>query len=499
MTDARARTGKWWWTLVAGLVFGIAALVAAPVTGLTNAGFSSVELQDSWVGPFIGTFVAGCVFWWLLVAWPRRPSLWRGGFAGALVGLFSYPIVLALVDLLRDDPLTPENVGERSVGVLELTIITLVTTGFAATVIMAVVGALLALVLRPFYPRVPARQYSTWEKRFIALGALAVIIVTLALGGALAWLTQLPLDSERLVETRPATQPAVSYEAAMAAFEAIKAEEARLPLHPQCGSRLLSHGAKVAKVVIYLHGLTNCPLQAEDLALQLFELGYNVYVPRWPGHGEADQMTLSLVDLDAETMVASTDAAIDLGSGLGDEVTVIGMSAGGAMTAWAGQYRADVAHTVAISPFFGPHLVPPWANRAAANLLLLMPNMMLLWNPLEPDGAPGMEHSYPRIPTHALAQFMRLGEVIEQSARQEAPRAAGLGMLLNEADFAVNNALARQLVASWRAHGREVDEEVLPRSYRLPHDLIDPLMPGARTELVYPLVIEMIERQPKAD
>jgi hypothetical protein len=165
------------------------------------------------------------------------------------------------------------------------------------------------------------------------------------------------------------------------------------------------------------------------------------------------------------------------------------------MTAWAAQYRADVAHTVAVSPFLGPHFVPPWANRAAANLLLRMPNMMLLWNPLEPEGAPGMEHSYPPIPTHALAQFMRLGAMLEGAAQQSPPRAAGLGMLLNDADFAVNNALARQLVAAWRAKGKAVDLEVLPRSDPLPHDLVDPRMPGARTELVYPVLLEMIARQ----
>jgi hypothetical protein len=52
-------------------------------------------------------------------------------------------------------------------------------------------------------------------------------------------------------------------------------------------------------------------------------------------------------------------------------------------------------------------------------------------------------------------------------------------------------------VTAWRARGRVVDLEVLPRSDRLPHDLVDPRMPGARTELVYPVLLEMIERQPQ--
>ncbi|CAN7597970.1 alpha/beta fold hydrolase [Devosia sp. LjRoot16] len=490
-----SRAGNWWWTPVAGAIFGIGAIAAAPVTGLAVAGPAGVVQADtSWVAPFLGSFVVAAIVWWLLIGWPRRLSLVRAAFAGALVGLCSYPVVLAIAEFGQGEPVDVATLGVRSFGILELAALTILTTGFVAMVIMAGVGVIAALLLGRVYPPAPAWQPVPW---LLKAGAITLTAIVLLLGGAFAWLTQLPLDAGALGGNRPMNNPAADYEVAATAFAAIAAEEAKLPLHPECGSRLFTHGTRVAKAVVYLHGLTNCPLQADELARQLFEAGYNVYVPRWPGHGEADQMTLALTGLSAEQMVERTDAAIDLARGLGDEVTVVGMSAGGAMTAWAAQYRADVAHTVAVSPFLGPHFVPPWANRAAANLLLRMPNMMLLWNPLEPEGAPGMEHSYPRIPTHALAQFMRLGEVLESAAQQAPPQAAGLGMLLNDADFAVNNALARQLVAAWRAKGRAVDLEVLPRSDLLPHDLVDPRMPGARTELVYPVLLEMIARRPQ--
>ncbi|OEO30578.1 hypothetical protein VW23_020745 [Devosia insulae DS-56] len=488
-----SRAGDWWWTPVAGAIFGVGAIAAAPVTGLGVAGPAGLLQADTgWVAPFFGTFVVATIVWWLLIGWPRRLSLARGAFAGALVGLCAYPVVLAIADFVQGVDVA--TLGARSFGIIELAALTVVTTGFVAMLIMAGIGVIAALLLGQAYPPAPAWQPVPW---LLKAGAAVLTVIVLLLGAAFAWLSQLPLDAEVLTENRPVNQPAADYQAAAAAFAAIAVEEAKLPLHPECGSRLFTHGARVAKAVVYLHGLTNCPLQGDELARQLFELGYNVYVPRWPGHGEADQMTLALTALSAEQMVERTDAAIDLTRGLGDEVTVVGMSAGGAMTAWAAQYRADVAHTVAVSPFLGPHFVPPWANRAAANLLLRMPNMMMPWNPLEPQGAPGMEHSYPRIPTHALAQFMRLGEVLESAAQQAPPRAAGLGMLLNDADFAVNNALARQLVAAWRAKGRAVDLEVLPRSELLPHDLVDPRMPGARTELVYPLLLEMIARRPQ--
>lgn len=488
-----SQAGDWWWTPVAGAIFGAGAVAAAPVTGLGVAGPAGVLQADAgWLAPFLGTFVVAVIAWGLIVGWARRLSLVRGAFAGALAGLCAYPVVLAIADFGAGTPVDLATLGARSFGILELAALTILTTGFVAMLIMAAIGVVAALLLRRAYPPAPARQPMPGLLR---AGASVVAVIALLLGGVFAWLSQLPLDAQGLAENRAMNQPAVDYQAAVAAFDAIVAEEAKLPLHPDCGSRLFTHGARVAKAVVYLHGLTNCPLQADELARQLFDRGYNVYVPRWPGHGEADQMTLALTTLSAEQMVASTDAALDLARGLGDEVSVVGMSAGGAMTAWAAQYRADVGRTVAVSPFLGPHFVPPWANRAAANLLLKMPNMMLLWNPLEPEGAAGMEHSYPQIPTHALAQFMRLGEVLAGAAEQSAPQAASLGMLLNDADFAVNNALARQLVAAWQAKGRTVDLEVLPRSDLLPHDLVDPRMPGARTELVYPVLLELIERR----
>jgi len=488
-----SRSGNWWWTPIAGAMFGTGAVLAAPITGLGVAGPAGLVQADSgWIAPFAGTFIVASVAWWLIIGWPRRLSLRRGGFAGALVGLCAYPMVLAIADLGSGAPVDVAALGERGFGILELAALTILTTGFVAMVIMAALGVIAALLLRRAYPPAPAWKPVPWLLRAGAIGLTAIVVL---LGGAFIWLAQLPLDGAALGENRAMNQPAADYQAALAAFDAIAAAEAKLPLHPGCGSRLFTHGARAAKVVVYLHGLTNCPLQADELARQLFERGHNVYVPRWPGHGEADQMTLALVGLTAEQMVESTDAAIDLARGLGDEVSVVGMSAGGAMTAWAAQYRADVGRAVAVSPFLGPHFVPPWANRAAANLLLAMPNMMLLWNPLEPEGAAGMEHAYPRIPTHALAQFMRLGEVLQAGAQQSPPQAGSLGMLLNDADFAVNNALARQLADAWRGKGRTVDLVVLPRSDRLPHDLVDPLMPGARTELVYPALLELIERR----
>ena len=131
---------------------------------------------------------------------------------------------------------------------------------------------------------------------------------------------------------------------------------------------LLTHGAKVGKVVVYFHGLTNCPGQADKLAPQLFALGYNVYVPRWPGHGEGgpDDAVAGRSDRGSRWWRAPTDA-IDLAQGLGDEVIVIGMSAGGTMTALGGAVSRRCHRHLAVSPFLGP------ARRAATGPTALRP------------------------------------------------------------------------------------------------------------------------------
>ncbi len=489
----RAQAG---WALLGGAIFALGALVAAPLSGLEIGGLDAdPQAHVTWPSLVAGTFLVGCFWWWLLVARPDRLSLRRGAVTGIIVGVTCYPTVLTLAELFRRDPARlAELLGGRVANVLQITVLAIATTGFAATIVFTLVGMLASVLLRSVYPPATRRALGVGGRTlWRALTVLAAaLVVVLSLG--FAWLSLLPLHGENLVRSRPPSVPAPSYAAALADFEAIRADEGRLPLNPRCLSKLLSHGSRVARVVVFFHGLTNCPAQLDELAPKLFKAGYNVYVPRLPGHGETDPMTTVLTEITAEGMVSATERAIDLAAGLGDQVYVAGLSGGGTMTMWAAQYRADVAHTIALAPFLGPHVVPTWANRAATNLLLLLPSVMFTWNPLEPEGPPGMEYAYPRVPTHALGQFMRMGEILLDSAQQAAPAAQGLGLLVSNADFAVNNRLALQVTSSWQAHGREVDIEVVPLAQGIVHDMIDPRQPDQNTDFVYALLLDMIQR-----
>lgn len=476
---------------VAGSIFAVASLLVTPFLGLE---ISSDLLNDdglvTWLNLFGGVFVAASLMWRVLMPPGKPASLVRGGVAGSLIALLAYPVVLALAALLQHGWQVAPSLAERVDRVLLVSGLALMTTGFVSTLIGAVVGIVTAWLLARVYP--PRPEPSGWQRRYFALaGTLAAVIVA-SLIGAYAWTSQAPLDTAALQAQGVPTAADTSYAAAIAAFDAIAAREATLGLHQACHSTLLTHGAKTARAVIYFHGFSSCPAQGDALAARLFAMGYNVYLPRMNGHGEAIPSSASMAELDSAHLVELANQSVDIAHGLGDEVVVTGLSAGGTLAAWTAQYRADVDQVIAISPFFGPFVVPPWATQAATNLALTLPDVEFAFNPLQnveagPDIIPAAMPT-----TRALAEVMLVGQSVIAAAKETPPAAGRVGFLLNEADIAVNNHLTGQLIAQWRSHGAEVNVVMLPFSSHLPHDIINPRERGAQVDLVNAALIEMM-------
>jgi carboxylesterase len=133
-------------------------------------------------------------------------------------------------------------------------------------------------------------------------------------------------------------------------------------------------------VIVLLHGLTNCPAQFDSLGRLSFARGANVLIPRLPRHGLADRMTRALAYTDVPELCAFTDRVMDAARGLGDSVTVVGLSTGGVMAAWAGQQRADVDRAVVIAPLLGLGYAPGPLTPAAARLMRSLPNLFVWWD-----------------------------------------------------------------------------------------------------------------------
>lgn len=260
---------------------------------------------------------------------------------------------------------------------------------------------------------------------------------------------------------------------------------------PNARTALLDAGQRTPWAVVLLHGLTNHPGQYVDLAPMIRARGANVYVPRMPLHGYADRLTDALADLRAEDLIAAANDAATIAAGLGERVAVMGISMGGLLAAYLGATRDDVAVAVPIAPDFGLLHFSGGVTKALETIALALPNLFLWWDPRVRD-AMRPRTAYPRFCTHALMQTLRIGDEVRSLAQHEAPRSARLTTIVNRADPAVNNAVSAHVVRRWKARRDDGIEWIefadLPKN----HDIIDPDNPLARTEVVYPRLLEAL-------
>jgi carboxylesterase len=291
----------------------------------------------------------------------------------------------------------------------------------------------------------------------------------------------------RGLESHP--DPATDYEGAVERLSRLQALDDE-SINPVCRSRGLLHGHKTEEAVILVHGLTNCPQQFAPLGDALFERGVNVLLPRMPRHGLADRFTTELGKLRAEELRTFTDQVVDIGAGLGERVTIVGLSAGGLVAAWAAQYRSELDKAVLIAPSTGFGSLGAGAQLLIMNVARALPDIATQ-RFIKGDAA--MPYAYVGWSSRSLGEVLRFGMATFLAAVSEKPATQHLVTITNANDTAVNNQLARHLVTLWQTRGlRRVEAYEFDRELELEHDLIDPNNPKQRIDLVYPIVLELI-------
>lgn len=262
----------------------------------------------------------------------------------------------------------------------------------------------------------------------------------------------------------------------------------------QCGTRFYSHGRKTEKVVVLYHGLSNCPQQFQQFGIQLYEQGYNVFIPRIPRHGLNDRLTDQLGNLTAQELINFTSQTIDIARGLGNDLTTVGLSMGGVMNIWAAQERSDLSHVIIIAPNLGHNSDPIWAT-AITRTGLWYPNQLWWWDDSLKDKIPGPQYAYPRYATRAVAETFKLGNFVRFRSSKAAYSSNKITMVTNKNDNAVSDELIIRQLDLWKERNNTniLNEYQFSASYGLGHDLVDPLQPNAKTDLVYPVLINMIK------
>ncbi|MFN8483929.1 MAG: alpha/beta hydrolase [Anaerolineae bacterium] len=288
------------------------------------------------------------------------------------------------------------------------------------------------------------------------------------------------------------TATSVSYDEAVARITAIQSKEGA-DIDDVCHTRLWTHGQKTERALVYFHGYTNCPAQLDQLGETLYQKGLNVFVPRIEFHGLKNLMNDDQAKLTSDMLVRLTNESIDIAHGLGDDVTVMGLSAGGVMAAYAAQFRSDVDLAVVVSPSLGLPFAPAFVSGLAKAIVPHIPNMFIWWDPRVKEKIQGPPYGYPRFSTHALINIFKAGDSVLAAAKHRPPAARRVVMIATDADTAIHLPTAYKLGREWKANAPErVQVLRFAKDDSIIHDMIDPWQTAQRIDLVYPILLKSL-------
>lgn len=309
-----------------------------------------------------------------------------------------------------------------------------------------------------------------------------IVVAVLAAFGF--WVFRIPSFSS-------SPRPAAGYDDALQRFAALEAAEALLPLAPEGRSRLFTHGRKTDRVFVLLHGLTNCPEQFVPLAKILFASGANVIIPRARYAGLADRMNDVQGLQSGQDLLDQAAEGLDIAAGLGNRISLAGLSGSAVAAAWMAEHRDGIESVLIMSPFFSLYGYPVPVVDTLSAVLSKAPNFYMWWNEDLQEMNPGPPYAYPRYGTRCMADTVELSRAVRSKIGPL--RAGRLDILTTGTDVGANNALTAELAAEWSAKnpGR-VTSYQFPASDGVPHDMIDPNQPDAKTSLTYPVILDRL-------
>jgi carboxylesterase len=319
--------------------------------------------------------------------------------------------------------------------------------------------------------------------------AVAALLVFVAFGLWIVALCLLPLRPTGLA-AHP--HPAAGYDDAVERVRALQALDGP-EVNPVCRTRLYTHGTPTERVIVCLHGLTNCPAQFDSLARLAYASGSNVFVPRMPMHGFTDRMTPALGALDAGLLCTWTDRVLDAADGLGGHVVVVGLSLGGTLAAWGAQERTDIDKVVLVAPMLGVPTAHGASIFGLTRVLGRLPNAFVWWDAGRRENLVGPPQEYPRFATRAVASDLLIAARVRADAAQHPPGAHSVELVTLAHDPAVDNLAAQSLLTDWRLHGLSaIRTHEFSDHQKLSHDLIDPRQAEADPGLTYPILLEAL-------
>lgn len=317
-------------------------------------------------------------------------------------------------------------------------------------------------------------------KKLLYVIATLIIIILVVCIAIYFW----PTRSKSL---QSASTDTTSYNQAVTRINDLLPDEKQRGVTEDCNSILMTHGKKVEKAVVLLHGLTACPEQFSALGKEFFDRGYNVYIPVVPHHGTTDIKAYSHVR--SAELVSFADTVATTASGLGDEVGVTGLSGGGLLSTWVAEYRPDVIkRLLLLSPFYEP--APKQAAKWQLPLLKTLYGSHILPDVYsDPSNIENPGSSY-----WALANYMIVGDNLKKKPRNLSLKSIGVITAVN--DDVIDHSLAVSkpaLIA--KMNNLTLQQHSIPASWQVGHDMVSPKADGVAVhqQALFTLYIDSYE------
>jgi alpha-beta hydrolase superfamily lysophospholipase len=242
----------------------------------------------------------------------------------------------------------------------------------------------------------------------------------------------------------------------------LAAQEARFPdirdgLQKEIVWAFPASKARTPLSLVYIHGFSASRGEAAPLTeLVAKELGANVFNARLAGHGRSNE---AMTDGSINAWVNDFAEAMAIAGRIGEEVVIISLSTGSALTTWAmtqPELAQNVKGLVLISSNFkikaggSSLLTMPWGGQ----LLKLTIGPERSWEPRNEAQARLWTYRYPSeavLPMAALAKLARESRVEDISVPAL--------FMFSDADTIVDHSMTRAMAAKW---GAPTEMEVIP-------------------------------------
>jgi pimeloyl-ACP methyl ester carboxylesterase len=288
--------------------------------------------------------------------------------------------------------------------------------------------------------------------------------------------------------------PSKSYEESVARYEKIVASEKADPAFDQsCLAQLHTTGKKTEKAVVMFVGFTNCPMQMGKLGEEIKNSGQNVLILNAPHQGQKEKTNKDLGNITTQEIIDYGDQSVDIATGLGNEVTVVGLSVGGVVSSWTSENRNEVTKAVNIAPIYVPFLVPGIIQNPAARIMNALPFVYVWWDPKNKENKVGSPYAYNGFPLPALGKYTEVASMFGADISKKNLKKLKTILVINGNDKAVNSPFAvRQTMKAGKSNGQDIQIYKFAKDNNLDHDVVDPYNPKQKTNISYPILLNLI-------